>query len=221
VAFLPEPSFGDDSNVCLRCAYPLEGMPDAGRCPECGLPFHDAADTLVLHGVSRTQEALGWRRAVWIMLAILIFIFTQAIVPLVLYKPLYAGIAAAALVVALLGMVLTGAPRRRGTDRFIITPSGLSRGNPGAPDRPDFILWDGPVFHELRKVSPVWRRLILTGTRDNRPVTYLDAGVRCRESDLPRVKHLLIALAARPLAAPTDNPDAPMHADPAPPDDVP
>lgn len=25
--------------MCLRCGFDLRGLPDAGRCPECGEPF--------------------------------------------------------------------------------------------------------------------------------------------------------------------------------------
>ncbi len=213
-SFLPDPAFGDNSNTCLRCAYPLEGMPDAGCCPECGLPFHAAADTLVLHGVARSQEVVAWRRAVWIILAVLTFFFVQFIILLFAYNPLYAGIFAMALLAAIVGMVLTGAPRRRGTERFVITPSGLSRHTLGSADRPAFILWDGPVHTDLRKISPVWRRLRLATIQNGRPVRHLDAGIRCPEEDLPEVRRLLAALAGPPnqAAAPSPPPaseDAP------------
>lgn len=41
--------------MCLSCHYPLTGLPDAGRCPECDLPYERA---------TTEKRWLEWERTV-------------------------------------------------------------------------------------------------------------------------------------------------------------
>jgi hypothetical protein len=58
-------------DLCPHCGYSLTGLPDEGRCPECGRAYDQRA--LILHGTALGDHAnmgnASPRRLVWILLA--------------------------------------------------------------------------------------------------------------------------------------------------------
>ncbi len=52
---------------CHNCGYDLMGLPNRGKCPECGEPY----DKLSLYRAAKAKEPAFVRHIAWITLAIL------------------------------------------------------------------------------------------------------------------------------------------------------
>lgn len=58
--------------ICPQCGYCLDGLPDRGFCPECGLPY--SPDLLVLYG-SGYDKRTGWGKVLtYAYLGVMLFI---------------------------------------------------------------------------------------------------------------------------------------------------
>lgn len=204
---LPDPRWDATSKFCAACGYSLDGLGEAGACPECGTRY--SAFQLVLAGVPNrksnrfTPRSLAWGVVVvgWMLHAYgwgLEMLFSRWLVLVV----------TAALAAGLIWLIATGKRERQGLERFIVTPTGIQR----VPFKFDagsdgfdavFIPWDGADGVELRRISNVWRRLRI-GTRHGARLRRIvfDAGIRCPDSMAAQVQALIAqALAGEVPAA--------------------
>lgn len=180
---LPDPAPGERHDGCLRCGYPLQGMADTGLCPECGTPYFDPSNMLVIHGVAKVQETVAWRRWAWIILIILGAFYSQAVVFFILQSPIVGVLLFAVLIAGVVGMVTSGSSAKQGSERFVFTPAGISRTPAWTEGTPQFQPWGPETRVDLKRVGAVWYRLRLTDYASGKPVRILDAGVRCRDED--------------------------------------
>ncbi len=191
-AALPDPAWTEGASICVGCGYSLDGLAAPGVCPECGAPFE--ARQLVLAGVPNSMRAgSGWRRAAWAVLIVLLGVHSQTWiltfrlgwwVPLAILAMLLAGV---------VWLLVTGPRERGGTERFVITPAGITRVatklQAGASSVDSiFIPWGKADAVHLKRVSPFWKRLRV-GTVSGRTITEIqfDAGVRCPDNDVDLV----------------------------------
>lgn len=183
---------------CLGCGYPLEGIPAPGLCPECGLPFEHGLSGLQIAGVAKQSSGPAWRRAVWIVIAIVAFLYGNLVTLLFMGSPMIALVILAALIASVVGMALTS-PSKKGTgsEYFTFVQGGFSRWPIGAdPSVREFRAWDGvnPGV-TLKPVSRVWASMSVVqfDERGKREVL-LSGGFRCQRDDLPIVQGGLIRL---------------------------
>ena len=67
----PDPQATDLPRRCAACGYDLAGLPQVGRCPECGAEYDSADGRIVLLGWARGWRANGesetaWRKGYWV-----------------------------------------------------------------------------------------------------------------------------------------------------------
>lgn len=212
---LPDPCVAESPELCLACGYALRGLAAPGMCPECGLPFE--AHPLVVAGIpNRSAGGSGARRAMWAAVFVVFFVhlYTWPFQVFLLRweVPL---IVLALLIGAFVALLMTGPRERRGVERFHLTRAGIARLplDPAPGSRPDtrLVRWEGANVVELRRISPVWRRVRIgraAGGRLERVV--FDAGIRCRDEDAEMVERMIresLRGTARSAAAPgTDEP---------------
>ncbi len=180
---LPDPMPGERQDGCLRCGYALLGMGDTGLCPECGTPYFEPGNMLVVHGVAKVQETVTWRRWAWIALIVLGAVYSQTVVLFIFSSPIVGLLLFAMLLAGVAGMVVSGSSAKQGSERFVFTPAGISRTPAWTEGTPQFQPWGAETRADLRRVGAVWYRLRLTDYGSGKPVTLLDAGVRCRDDD--------------------------------------
>ncbi len=191
---LPFPRLCTRPTECLRCGYPLEGIPAPGRCPECGLGFDDDYSVLQIAGVAKSDGGPAWRKIVWGVLFGVTFVYAQLIVLVVTRYPWASLISFAALSASIVAMAITSKQKNRGSEHFAFTESGFSRWTIGTdPDTRVYADWvGGQRMVVLKKVSPVWARLkvVAVGLEGKRSVV-LDAGLRCPHEDLDLLERIL------------------------------
>jgi hypothetical protein len=194
---LPLPSFLDRPERCLRCAYDLEGIRDP-VCPECGFLYDDTAVGIVIYGVARNEPGPTWRRVVWILLAVLTFLYFQLVVVLFMFRPIIAGVVLLTILAGIVAMLMTGTSRKRGIERVTFTRAGFGREPyrakvdktdndheiPLMSDALEFVEWGEGVRIGVQhtRVSSVWQRIRIRAYPDSgRPKLLLDMGTRCRD----------------------------------------
>ncbi|MGH7132473.1 MAG: hypothetical protein ACREJO_11060 [Phycisphaerales bacterium] len=106
-------------------------------------------------------------------------------------------------------LVATGKRERAGIERFVFTPSGVAR----LPMKPpadgtlldtQFTPWVGQVRMDVKRISPFWRRIRVTGESGGSLVTLFVAGVRCTDADAERVGDLIRqCMAGKVITPPT------------------
>lgn len=189
---LPDPAWTEGASMCVGCGYSLDGLAAPGVCPECGAPFE--ARQLVLAGVPNSMKSgSAWRRGAWAVLIVLLVVHSQSWmfsirlgwwVPLAVLAMIVAGV---------VGLLVTGPRERGGTERFVITPAGITRVatklQAGASSVDSiFIPWGKADAVHLKRVSPFWKRLRV-GTVSGSTIAGIqfDAGIRCPDKDVDLV----------------------------------
>jgi hypothetical protein len=195
---LPFPRLVERPEDCLGCGYPLEGIPAPGLCPECGLPFEHGLSGLQIAGVAKKSAGPSWRRAVWLLIAIVAFLYSQIMVLLFMSDPIIALGVLGAIGAGALGMALTS-PNKKGTgsEYFTFVQGGFSRWPIGSgPEVREFRTWDGVNPGVILKpVSRVWASMSVVqfDERGKREVL-LSGGFRCQRDDLPMVGDAMVKL---------------------------
>tara|TARA_R110002096_G_scaffold344921_2_gene537989 strand:- start:263125 stop:263640 length:516 start_codon:yes stop_codon:yes gene_type:complete len=103
---LPFPRLLGKPEACLGCGYPLDGIPAPGSCPECGMEFYDQFSGLQIAGVAKKSGGPAWRRAVWIVIAIISFLYFNVIGVLIFTLPWMALVIFLAIVAGVLAMII-------------------------------------------------------------------------------------------------------------------
>lgn len=205
---LPDPWLTETPELCLVCGYALRGLAAPGVCPECGLPFDK--QQLVIAGVpNRKAGGSATRRVLWVALftGFIVEVYTWPLqvylltweVPLVIL---------ALLLGAFVALLMTGPRERRGVERFFVTRAGIARlplkVPPGSKPDSRLVPWVRADTLELRRVSPVWRRVRIgrVGPKGKLGQVVFDAGIRCRDEDEAMVERTVRAFLAEGGAEP-------------------
>lgn len=194
---LPFPILAPHLGACLRCGYPLEGLPAFGVCPECGLGYEDERTVLQISGVAKNEGGPLWRKLVWGVLITLALIYTQLLGVFVFTYPWVALVIFAILLAGVVAMVMTGTHRSRGSETFGFTPAGFARWTIGAdPSTRVFTDWGGVQRAVVvKRISPVWARAkVVSFDEAGKRFTQLETGFRCPQEDLAVVERLLTRL---------------------------
>ena len=189
---LPFPRLLEKPEACLGCGYPLEGIPAPGSCPECGMEFYDRFSGIQIAGVAKKSGGPAWRRAVWIVIAIISFLYFNVIGVLIFTLPWMALVIFLAIVAGVNAMIFTSPNKKgAGSEYFIFVQNGFSRWPTGTKNAVrEFRAWDGVnpcVF--VKPVSRVWGsiKIVQFDERGKREVV-LSGGFRCRTEQLPLVE---------------------------------
>lgn len=195
---LPFARLGAHFAECLRCGYPLEGIPAPGVCPECGLEFADGASTLVLAGVARSgSSGPAWRRWAWAGVGLLGFVTLQGVALFVLFAPWLGVLLFVSFVLGVMAMLITTRQKQKGVEYFVLSHAGLSRWTLGSdPTTRDFEAWAGDQRSvRIQRVSRVWASIsIVCASGDSRARKVLVGGFRCREADVAVVERVAMAM---------------------------
>lgn len=192
---LPGPMLTEAATLCVSCGYSLDGLQAPGQCPECSAHFESRQ--LVLCGVpNRRSGGSWWRRLAWglvigsglLLSQIGVLLFMVHWIVLVVYILAVIGGAAA--------LLISGPRERRGTERFVVSPGGISRvamdaGKDGTRMDSVFIPWSSGAVLHIQAISNVWVRIRIGTRPDRRGIPSdldFDAGVRCPAASLERVR---------------------------------
>ena len=192
---LPFPRLLDQPEACLGCGYPLDGIPAPGSCPECGMEFFDRYSGLQIAGVAKKSGGPAWRRAVWIVLAVVAFLYGNLLPFLFISSAIIALVILAALIAGVVGMALTSPSKKgAGSEYFTFVRTGFSRWPTGTESAArEFRAWDGVKPGVMVKpVSRVWAsmKIVHFDERGKREVL-LSGGFRCRTELIPVVEQAI------------------------------
>ncbi len=194
--------FGIRLNRCPQCSYSFQGLPAAGRCPECGFVYDDS--TFVLDGISRGVSTMNpWRVAGWIYIGVFASFGPQLVLPLVFGRAggselaIVLAIFAVIWLVVLIWLLATGKKEKRGMEPFLFASGGFgSCGDLTAEsnEKPILTPWRDVDTVLLEQKGKTWFRLRI-GREGSRPGTFyqtaLDAGVRCDSEGARHVRHVI------------------------------
>jgi hypothetical protein len=128
---------------------------------------------------------------VWVTILIGLVVLSQAWVLLAIHAPWMLGLALVTLLASAGGMVATGTPVSKATERVVFSPAGIARGVWGKPPT-SLHRWEGDERCETRRIGTVWQRLTV---RDAGGEAVIDTGFRCRDADLPLIASCVEAYA--------------------------
>lgn len=210
---LPDPQWSQSASICIACGYSLEGLPRVGQCPECGSGYEDFQ--LVLFGVPRSSHASGPRRIFWAVLITLCVTHLYTLSIQVTYRPWIALVFSLVLVACVIALLVTGPRERRGTERFIVAKGGIARVamkfDP-ASRRLDtiFVPWGTADTVNIERISTFWKRLTIgnlaSGLHGPMRNAIFDAGFRCPDADVERVREAIPRSMLGPTASAQSRP---------------
>lgn len=177
---LPFPTRVGFPTICPACNYDLAGAEKLDRCPECGAPIAPGASCLAIACVPRRTPGPIWRRVAWVLIALGFAALSQTWLFILVWQPWMLGVLLLACVASALGMVLTGTPVSKATERVVFSPVGIARGVWNQRDSA-FHSWTGGESCRVIRLGAVWQRLMLMNG-DGRVL--MDLGFRCRDDAL-------------------------------------
>lgn len=145
----------------------------------------DPAKTVRLYGTAKSQETVVWRQAVWVVLGIYGFIFSQVFFYAMMRGYLWAVVFAGfVLVISIIAMLMTGTAKKTAVECFLFTTAGLGRSSPkGDEGARSFQPWGGRVVVEMPRVGAMWSKLKVFEFVEGERRVMLEAGVRCPDAD--------------------------------------
>lgn len=177
---LPFPTRVGFPTICPACNYDLAGAERLDRCPECGVSIAPGASCLAIACVPRRTPGPAWRRVAWVLIALGFAVLSQAWPFIMMWQPWLLGVLFLACIASALGMVLTGTPVSKATERVVFSPVGFARGVWGQRDSA-FHPWSGDERCRVMRLGAVWQRLVLVRGEGG---VLLDTGFRCRADAL-------------------------------------
>ncbi len=209
---LPFPRIGQPPTCCGLCGYDLAALPFPGRCPECGTDYE--AWVVECVGIAKNHESMPLiRRLAWLYaLGIPSSFFAFWPVWFILARAFPgAWLLVAAVFLSAIGLaaylLITRRGEGRGTERFIITSTGVfrtpyQRRIETSPTSSDFHPWTAPARVVMHSVSSVWAtvRIVPADTPHAKPM--FAAGIRCERDRIAEVGAAIDALLGHPATGP-------------------
>src|SRR5205823_2326727 len=148
----------------------------------------------------RSSNVSPQRSLVWAAMILLGFFLYFSWMWLLNSNPWLLAALGAGLVCGVSFMLATGPRERRGTERFIIAPTGIARVaadfDPAAQRLdPIFIPWDPADAVFIERIGPLWKRLLIGKLNEGlfgrmKKVT-LDAGFRCPDHEVEHIRAVI------------------------------